>query len=129
MPIRDGANPHILPRRRNGQRTNAPQFLGIADGTAVRTEVAEALAAAPSLNAGSIIFDVTQSRLAGRLDGIGDPMRLTAMCGFLEATAGFASGIMAAPWSFHGLPHLLRAKELLWVQPFRRTRSAVGRSN
>ena len=46
-----GADPHVLPRRRDGQGADAGQHVEVADAPAVDVEVDESLAAPPAAEA------------------------------------------------------------------------------
>src|SRR5579884_1364359 len=110
MSIGSGANPHMRPRGWNGQRTDAPQRLGITNARSVRPEIAKAFAAALALDAGLVIADVPQSGGAGRGNRIANQVGLAGARGPVKETARFANGTTACPQCFHGMPHPYRVQ-------------------
>src|SRR5579883_415155 len=95
MAIGERTNPYRCPGRRDGERADALQRLGIADGLAVWAKIAKLLSLADAADSGVIVVHVAQSRLAGRFEGIDYQANLlTASC-FLEGPtpAGGAAGV------------------------------------
>jgi hypothetical protein len=61
---RAGADPHVRPRRRDGERADAGQRGGIGHPAALGVEVGEATAGAAAADAGPVVRAVAQPRVA-----------------------------------------------------------------
>jgi len=70
MTIVSAANPHIAPRGRNGERTDAAQRAPVAHRAAVGMAIKKRLAAALARDARRGIGDIPQTRRAGAIVGI-----------------------------------------------------------
>src|SRR6185436_13697951 len=65
--VRERADPHVAPRRRNGERADARELLLVLDLLAVHADVAKAAAVTQATDSGARVEDVLQPGVGRRL--------------------------------------------------------------